>query len=116
MAAACPQCADHTQVLNLPAFWRGLPKEAALRRELAKPPAYDPAWLPVAGLLAVGLIAMADGLWLTGALALLAGAVLGAWVWRAWREAEEARERWERSLYCRRCPAVFPVEDATVVR
>lgn len=112
MAAACPQCGDPSQVLNLPAFWRGLPKETQLRQELAQPPAYEPAWIPVVGLLVLGVWALADGLWLAGVLATLAGAGLGAWAWRAWHEAEEAREIWERSLYCRRCPRTFPIEDA----
>jgi hypothetical protein len=112
MAAACPQCGDPSQVLNLPAFWRGLPKETQLRYELAPPPAYTPSWLLVLALLALGAVSLAEELWLTGGLATVTGLGLGWWGWRCWREAEEARAAWQRSLYCRRCPRAFPLEDA----
>jgi len=42
-----------------------------------------------------------------GLLLLAAGAVSGWWMHRASEAAREAREAWERALYCRRCPAQF---------
>lgn len=115
MAAACPICADPSQVLALPAFWRSLPREAELRRELAQPPEYEPALLPVVGLLVFGGWAVWSGAWVVGVLAAVAGLAAGVWVWRLWLEAERAREEWERSLYCRRCPRVFLREHAKLV-
>lgn len=115
MPTACPTCAEPSQVLALPAFWRSLPREAELRRELAQPPAYEPALLPIVGLLAFGGWAVWSGMWWPGVLAVLAGLGAGVWMWRLWREAEQARDEWERSWYCRRCPGVFLREHAKAV-
>lgn len=115
MALACPRCKDHHQVLDLPEFWRSLPRDSELKGKYAQPSEYAVQWLLPAAIGALGVVAVVTGVIAAG-IVLLAGAVgFGVWLSRRARAAEEARERWARSLYCRQCPAVFPREDAVAV-
>ncbi|MDG9701695.1 hypothetical protein [Streptomyces sp. DH37] len=113
MSKACPGCGESSQVLDLPAFWKSLAPGAELKAELAQPPSYAPAWLPVLGLVVAGVWLLAAGS-LLGLVALAAGAGAGWVAWTRFQEAEAAREAWARSLYCRKCPGVFLPEQAKV--
>ncbi|NUL14489.1 hypothetical protein [Streptomyces lunaelactis] len=103
----CPTCGESSQVLKLEEFWRSLSQDAELKRDLAQPPSYAAQWLVPLGLIVLGFIVLTSGGVGAGLLLLLAGLGTGAWMWRASAAAEEARERWRRLLYCRRCPAQF---------
>lgn len=103
----CPTCGESSQVLKLDEFWRSLSQDAELKRSLAQPPDYAARWLIPFGLAATAVLLLTTGGILLGLLLLLAGAGSGAWMWLATTAAQEARERWGRLLYCRRCPNQF---------
>ena len=103
----CPTCKESSQVVKLDEFWRSLSQDAELKRSLAQPPKYVARWLVPAGLIAVAVLAFTSGSWLMGLLLIVAGLVSGTWMRFAYAAAEEARERWTRLMYCRRCPAQF---------
>ncbi|GFE20079.1 hypothetical protein Sliba_05320 [Streptomyces nigrescens] len=115
MALACPRCRDHHQVLDLPEFWKSLPRESELRGKYAQPAEYAAQWiLPLAAVL-LGVVALVSGAVAAGLLLLAGGGGIGFWLSRLSSAAEEARERWARSLICRQCPATFLREDAVSV-
>jgi len=102
----CPQCGESSQVLRLKDYWRSLSQDAEGKRDLRQPDGYAARWLiPIALLtLAIWVLSQGDPL---GLLLLAVGLGTGAWMWRQSAAAQEAREAWERALYCRRCPAQF---------
>jgi hypothetical protein len=93
-------------VLHLPAFWKSLSQDAELKRELAQPPEYAARWLIPVGLVVFGIFVIVSGDPL-GLLLLAVGGAAGWWMHRSTGVAREARERWERLMYCRTCPAQF---------
>lgn len=103
---ACPQCGESSQVLRLQEFWRSLSQDAELKRDLAQPPEYAGRFIIPLGLIAVAIFVLVNGDAL-GLLLLAVGLGAGWWMWRQTAAAEAARERWQRLLYCRRCPAQF---------
>lgn len=103
----CPTCGESSQVLKLDEFWRSLSQDAELKRSLAQPPEYPARWLIPLGLIALAVWVLVTGGVVLGLLLFLAGLGSGAFMWRATAAAEDARERWTRLLYCRRCPAQF---------
>lgn len=114
MALACPRC-KHDGVLDLPNFVASLPGESPLRGRYGQPPECVVQWLLPAAIGALGVVAVVTGAIAAGVV-LLAGAVgFGVWLSRRARAAEEARERWARSLYCGQCPATFLREEAALV-
>lgn len=112
MALACPRCKDHHQVLDLPEFWKSLPRESELRGKYAQPAEYAAQWVLPLGAVVLGVLLLVSGAVAAGVLLLAGGGGIGFWLSRRASAAEEARERWARSLICRQCPAVFPREDA----
>ena len=94
-------------MLRLEEFWRSLSQDAELKRDLAQPPEYPARWLIPLGLVVLAVVVLTSGSVGAGLLLLLAGLGCGAWMWRATAAVEEARERWRRLLYCRRCPNRF---------
>lgn len=114
MALACPRC-KHDGVLDLPDFWKSLPRESELRGKYAQPAEYTAQWLLPVGAVVLGVVLLVAGEVAAGLLLLAGGGALGFWFSRLASAAEEARAQWERSLICRQCPAVFPREDAVGV-
>lgn len=102
----CPQCGESSQVLRLQDFWRSLSQDSESKRDLAQPPEYAARWLIPIGLIAVAVFVLSNGDML-GLLLLAAGVVSGWWMHRSSEAAREAREAWERAMYCRTCPAQF---------
>ncbi|UKY54275.1 hypothetical protein [Streptomyces inhibens] len=115
MALACPRCKDHKQVLDLPEYWRSLSQDAEAKRKYAQPAEYTAQWLLPVGAVVLGVLLLVSGAVAAGVLLLAGGGGIGFWLSRRSSAAEEARERWTRSLICRQCPAVFPREDAVTV-
>ncbi len=115
MALACPRCKGSGQVLHLPEFVASLPAESPLRGKYGQPPEYVMQWLLPVGAVVAGVLLLLSGAPAAGVLLLTVGAGLGFLFSRLAAAAEEARERWARSLYCRQCPATFPREDAVTV-
>lgn len=114
MALACPRCKGSGQVVHLPEFVASLPNESPLKGKYGQPPEYTVQWLLPAAIGALGVVAFVTGAIAPG-IVLLVGAVgFGVWLSRRAHAAEEARERWARSLYCRQCPARFLREEALV--
>lgn len=111
---ACPRC-KHDGVLDLPEFWKSLPRESELRGKYAQPAEYVAQWLLPIGAVVAGVLLMVSGAVAAGILLLVGGGGVGFWFSRLASAAEEARERWARSLYCRQCPATFLREDAVTV-
>lgn len=107
----CPQCGEAGQVLRLREFWRSLPQDAELKQDLAQPGEYPARWLIPLGLLVLGVWVLVQGDVL-GLLLAAAGAGAGWWMWRRTAAADEARAAWERSMYCRTCPALFDLGKA----
>lgn len=104
--SACPQCGESSQVLRLQEFWRSLSQDAELKRDLRQPPEYAARWIvPLALLVVAGFVLSAGDM--MGLLLVVLGLGTGAWMWRQSAAADEARDRWTRLLYCRRCPAQF---------
>lgn len=115
MALACPRCKDHHQVLDLPEFWKSLPRESELRGKYAQPAEYVAQWLLPVGAFALGVLLLASGAIAAGVLLLAGGGGIGFWLSRRASAAEDARARWQRSMICRQCPAVFLREDAVAI-
>lgn len=103
---ACPQCGESGQVLRLQEFWRSLSQDAELKRDLRQPDEYAARWLIPAGLVALAVWVLTRGDML-GVLLLAAALGSGWWMRRQSAAAQEAREVWERAMYCRTCPAQF---------
>ena len=104
----CPQCGESAQVLRLQEFWRSLSQDAELKRDLRQPDEYPARWLIPLGLVALAIWVLTRGDMLGLLLLLLAvGAGAGWWMWRQSAAAQEARESWERAMYCRKCPTTF---------
>ncbi|MET7795693.1 hypothetical protein [Streptomyces decoyicus] len=102
-------------MLDLPEFWKSLPQDAELKRKYAQPAEYVAQWLLPLGAVALGIVLLVTGEVAAGLLLLAGAGALGFWFSRLAAAAEEARERWARSLYCRQCPATFLREDAVSV-
>ncbi|GES27883.1 hypothetical protein [Streptomyces angustmyceticus] len=102
-------------MLHLPEFVASLPAESPLRGKYGQPPEYVMQWLLPVGAVVAGVLLLLSGAPAAGVLLLTVGAGLGFLFSRLAAAAEEARERWARSLYCRQCPATFPREDAVTV-
>lgn len=115
MALACPRCKESSQVLHLPEFVASLPRESPLRDRYPEPPQYTAQWSLPVGAAAVGVVALVGGAIAAGILLLAGGGGIGVWLSRRASAAEEARARYARSLYCRRCPADFLAEEAVTV-
>jgi hypothetical protein len=94
-------------VLKLDEFWRSLSQDAELKRSLAQPPEYAARWIIPLGLAAAAILLLTTGGIGLGLLLLLASVGSGAFMWMATTAAQEARNRWGRLLYCRRCPNQF---------
>ncbi|MEU5016349.1 hypothetical protein AB0G60_02825 [Streptomyces angustmyceticus] len=99
----------------MPEFVASLPAESPLRGKYGQPPEYVMQWLLPVGAVVAGVLLLLSGAPAAGVLLLTVGAGLGFLFSRLAAAAEEARERWARSLYCRQCPATFPREDAVTV-
>jgi hypothetical protein len=110
--SVCPGCESDAQVVRLADFWRSLSQDAEAKRSLAQPASYAAQWPVPAGLFAVGVLAAVNGAVAFGVVLLLAGVGVGVWMWQRYAAAEEARERWTRQLYCRRCASRFLPEKA----
>lgn len=115
MALACPRCKGSGQVLHLPEFVASLPAESPLRGKYGEPAEYAAQWLLPVGAVVLGVVLLATGEVAAGLLLLAGGGAVGFWFSRLAAAAEEARERWARSLYCRQCPATFLREEAAAV-
>jgi hypothetical protein len=103
MAVACPSCKSAALVHDLPAVWKSLPHETALRAELAPPPAAVLQWVPAAACLAVTVILLASSVIVFGLLALLVTGILGWTAYRSFAAAQAAADAWNAALYCRHC-------------
>ncbi|MFJ3950271.1 hypothetical protein ACIPXV_09400 [Streptomyces libani] len=102
-------------MLDLPEFWKSLPRESELRGKYAQPAEYAAQWLLPIGAFALGVLLLVSGMVAAGVMLLAGGAGIGFWFSRLAAAAEEARERWARSLICRQCPATFLREEAVTV-
>ncbi|WP_310727642.1 hypothetical protein [Streptomyces sp. N2A] len=115
MPSACPRCKDHTQVVHWPEFYKSLPRESELRSQAPQPAEYKAQLLLPAGACAVGAVALVSGAVAAGLLLVAGGIGVGVWLWRKSSAADDARARWARTLYCRRCPVRFLPEEAVAV-
>jgi len=102
----CPTCGDSAQVLRLQEFWRSLSQDAELKRDLRQPDEYPARWLIPIALIGLAVFVLSNGDML-GLLLLAVGAGSGWWMHRSSAAAQEAREAWERAMYCRKCPTTF---------
>ncbi|MFF2812567.1 hypothetical protein ACFVT2_36450 [Streptomyces sp. NPDC058000] len=102
-------------MLHLAEYWRSLPQDAEAKGKHAPPPECAMQWLLPVGVGVVGVVALVSGSVAAGIVLVPGGIGLGFWLSQRASAAEDARAAWERSLICRRCPAVFPREDAVVV-
>ncbi|WP_281066777.1 hypothetical protein [Streptomyces inhibens] len=103
------------QVLDLPEYWRSLPRESEARSKHAPPEAYMAQWLLPVGAGVLAAVLLGSGVVAAGIALLVCAAGLGTWMLRQTSAAEEAKAVWERSLICLRCPVTFPREDAVAV-
>ncbi|WP_157879955.1 hypothetical protein [Streptomyces natalensis] len=90
-------------------------QDAEAKKLHAPPPEYAVQWLLPAGIGALGVVAFVTGAIAAGIVLLIGAAGIGYWLSRRAQAAEDARARWERSLICKQCTAVFPREDAVAV-
>lgn len=115
MALACPRCKDHVQVLDLPEYWRSLPREAEAKSKHAPPEAYTAQWLLPVGAGVLAAVLLGSGAVTAGMVLLVCAVGLGAWIWRQSSAAEELLARWQRSMICRQCAGTFLREDGVAV-
>ncbi|ARF53691.1 hypothetical protein B1H19_05415 [Streptomyces gilvosporeus] len=61
------------------------------------------------------VVALVTGAIAAGVVLLAGGTGVGVWLSPRAQAAEDARDRWSRSLICRQCLATFPREEALAV-
>jgi hypothetical protein len=94
-------------VWRLSEYWKQLPSESPLKKSLAPPEVHEAQYLIPAGVAALGAWACASGAIVIGALAVLVGIGIAAWMQRRAQETRIARETWNTDSYCVRCPSQF---------
>lgn len=102
----CPGC-NSSNVEHLPHYWQSLPAESPLRAKYAPPPESEARFLPVLGLVILGIVAITSGAIVPGLLAVLAGLVWGAIVQRGVSAAQAALAEWSAARICLACTGRF---------
>ncbi|MCZ1020652.1 hypothetical protein [Streptomyces noursei] len=83
-----------------------------MREKYGEPAEYDMQWLFPAAAAVLGVVALVTGGLAAGLLLLAGGVGVGFWLSHRAQASADARAAWLRSLYCRRCPALFLPEEA----